>query len=161
MVSLNFLLAINLWYWSLVEEGTVTYSSILAWRIPWTESCRLQSIGSQRVRRDWVTEHWSLDSQAHKTSPIIINISFAPNKSLVQWYGTTEEKTRLHLEFCLKWRRALRPHVSFTVQWNCSESFSNYISNKLTCTFNISYPLENCTSFWAKWSFDLIKTCSR
>ena len=103
-----------------------------------------------------MTEHWSLDSQAHKTSPIIINISFAPNKSLVQWYGTTEEKTRLHLEFCLKWRRALRPHMSFTVQWNCSESFSKYLSNKLTCTFNISYPLENCTSFWAMWLFDFV-----
>ena len=29
-------------------------SSILAWRIPWTEEPgRLQSIGSQRVRHDW------------------------------------------------------------------------------------------------------------
>ena len=33
-----------------------TYSSTLAWRIPWTEkSCGLQSIRSQRVRHDWVT----------------------------------------------------------------------------------------------------------
>ena len=31
-----------------------THSSILAWRIPWTEEPgRLQSIGSQRVRHDW------------------------------------------------------------------------------------------------------------
>ena len=49
-----------------------------------------------------VSEHWSLDSQAHRICPIIINISFATNKSLVQWGGTTEEKTRLNLEFCLK-----------------------------------------------------------
>ena len=34
-----------------LEEGMATYSSILAWRIPWTEEFgRLQSIGSQRVR---------------------------------------------------------------------------------------------------------------
>ena len=34
-------------------EGIATYSSILAWRIPWTEeSGRLQSIGLQRVGRD-------------------------------------------------------------------------------------------------------------
>ena len=45
--------------WSLggedpLEEGMVTHSSILAWRIPWTEEPgRLQSIGSQRVGRDW------------------------------------------------------------------------------------------------------------
>ena len=31
-----------------------THSSILAWRIPWTEEpSGLQSIGSQRVRHDW------------------------------------------------------------------------------------------------------------
>ena len=34
----------------------VTHSCILAWRIPWTEKPgRLQSVGSQRVRPDWVT----------------------------------------------------------------------------------------------------------
>ena len=31
-----------------------TYSSVLAWEIPWTEELgRLQSKGSQRIRRDW------------------------------------------------------------------------------------------------------------
>ena len=34
-----------------LEEGMATYTSILAWRIPWTEeSGGLQSIGLQRVR---------------------------------------------------------------------------------------------------------------
>ena len=33
-----------------------THSSILAWRIPWTEEPdRLQSMKSQRVKHDWVT----------------------------------------------------------------------------------------------------------
>ena len=31
-----------------LEKGKATYSSILAWRIPWT----VQSLGSQRVRHD-------------------------------------------------------------------------------------------------------------
>ena len=36
-----------------LEKETATHSSILAWRIAWTEvSARLQSIGSQRVRHD-------------------------------------------------------------------------------------------------------------
>ena len=36
-----------------LEEGMATHSSILAWRIPWTEELgRLQSIESQRVRHD-------------------------------------------------------------------------------------------------------------
>ena len=34
-----------------LEKGMATHSSILAWRIPWTEEPgRLQSIGSHRVR---------------------------------------------------------------------------------------------------------------
>ena len=37
-----------------LEEHMATHSSILAWRIPWTEeSGRLWSIGSQRVRHNW------------------------------------------------------------------------------------------------------------
>ena len=45
--------------WSLgwvdpLEEGVATHSSILAWRVPWTEEPGgLQSMGSQRVGHDW------------------------------------------------------------------------------------------------------------
>ena len=36
-----------------LEKGKATHSSILTWRIPWTEKPGgLQSIGSQRVRHD-------------------------------------------------------------------------------------------------------------
>ena len=36
-----------------LEEGMATYSSILAWRIPWTgEPGGLQFVGSQRVGHD-------------------------------------------------------------------------------------------------------------
>ena len=51
--------------WSLGQEDPLveamaTHSSILAWRIPWTEEPGgLQSMGSHRVRHDWVT------AQAH------------------------------------------------------------------------------------------------
>ena len=47
--------------WSLsqkdpLEKGMATHSSILAWRIPWTEEPgELQSTGWQRVRHDWQT----------------------------------------------------------------------------------------------------------
>ena len=37
----------------LLEEGMATHSSILAWKIPWTEEPdRLQSVGSLRVGHD-------------------------------------------------------------------------------------------------------------
>ena len=39
-----------------LEKGMATQSSILPWRIPWTEEPGgLQSTGSQRVRHDWAT----------------------------------------------------------------------------------------------------------
>ena len=49
------------WVWSLgqedpLEKEMATHSSILAWRIPWTEEPGgLQSTGSQRVRYNWAT----------------------------------------------------------------------------------------------------------
>ena len=48
--------------WSLgwedpMEKETETHSSILAWKIPWTEQPgRLQSTGSQRVRHNWAIQ---------------------------------------------------------------------------------------------------------
>ena len=39
-----------------LENGMATHSSILAWRIPWTEKpAGLQTLGSQRVRHDQAT----------------------------------------------------------------------------------------------------------
>ena len=47
-----------------LEEGLATHSSILAWRIPWTEeSDGLQSMGSQRFRHNLATK------QHHHPSP--------------------------------------------------------------------------------------------
>ena len=41
-----------------LEKESATHSSILAWKIPWTEApSGLQSEGSQRVRHDWAKEH--------------------------------------------------------------------------------------------------------
>ena len=53
-----------------LEKEMATYSSILAWEIPWTEeSGGLQSRGSQRVRHDWVTEHEHKCVFNHKSTP--------------------------------------------------------------------------------------------
>ena len=41
-----------------LESETATYSSTPAWEIPWTEEpVRLQSMGLQRVRHNYATEH--------------------------------------------------------------------------------------------------------
>ena len=87
-----------------------TYSSTLAWRIPWTEEPgRLQSMGSLRVGHDWATSlllftfmHWR-----RKWQPTLV---FLPGKyhgrrSLVGCspWGRQESDTteRLHFHFSL------------------------------------------------------------
>ena len=41
-----------------LEKGKAAHSSVLAWRIPWTEEPgRVQSMGLQSVEHDWVTDY--------------------------------------------------------------------------------------------------------
>ena len=53
-----------------LEEGLATHSSILAWRISWTEEPGgLQSMESKRVRPNWATKHIGLPKwYSHKES---------------------------------------------------------------------------------------------
>ena len=47
-----------------LKEEMATHSSILAWKIPWTEEPgRLQSTRSQRIRHDWASEQQYLRNQ--------------------------------------------------------------------------------------------------
>ena len=59
----------EVWVWSLgqedpLEKEMATHSSILAWKISWTEEPgRLQSMGSRRARHNWARMHtlsWQL-----------------------------------------------------------------------------------------------------
>ena len=50
-----------------LEKGMATHSSVLAWRVPWTEQPgRLQSIGSQRVG---TTERLTLSTKTFANQP--------------------------------------------------------------------------------------------
>ena len=53
-----------------LEEGLTTYSSILAWRIPWIEETGgLQSVESQRAGHNWATfTHFTLCSSGKEPS---------------------------------------------------------------------------------------------
>ena len=64
-----------------LEKEMATHPSTLAWRIPWTEEPgRLQSLGSQRVGRDWATErhitshvlHMSVHNPESKTQSFLV-----------------------------------------------------------------------------------------
>ena len=77
--------------WSLswedpLQEGMAIHSSILAWRIPWTEvPGGLQSVGSQRVRHDW--SNWApctLGSRVRSGSYILL-YAFFVFLNFLQW----------------------------------------------------------------------------
>ena len=73
------------------EEGMATHSSLLAWRIPWTEEPGgLQSIGSQRVGHGW-------SDLAHThAQPYTISFSpcLAPSSSLYHQRAENQVKNR-------------------------------------------------------------------
>ena len=60
----------NIWSlgWEvLLEKKMATHLSIFAWKIPWTEEADgLESMGSQRVGINWVTEHAYVHSKNAK-----------------------------------------------------------------------------------------------
>ena len=64
--------------WSLggeepLEKGMATHSSILAWRISWTEEPGgLQSMGSHRVAHDWATNAFTFKG-FRGGAPLLIN----------------------------------------------------------------------------------------
>ena len=78
--------------WSLgwedpLEKEMATHSSTLVWKIPWAEELgRLQSMGSQRVRHDWVT---SVYICIMKYYSVLINLVIYINISEGEGHYTT------------------------------------------------------------------------
>ena len=92
------------------EKAMTSHSRTLAWKIPWTEEPGgLQSMGSLRVRHDWVTSlslftfmHWRRKWQP---TPVFLPGEFQGRWSLVgcRLWGRRESDTteRLHFHFSL------------------------------------------------------------
>ena len=79
----NLLAMREMWAWSLsqedpLEKGMATHSNILAWRIQWTaEPGGLQSMESQRVGLDWVTNTFHLPCTCFYTHLTLVDTSLA------------------------------------------------------------------------------------
>jgi len=76
-----------------------THSSILAWRIPWTEELgRLQSMGSLRIRHDWETSLSLFCIGEGNGNPLQYSCLENPRDRGAWWaavYGVTQSQTRL------------------------------------------------------------------
>ena len=116
------------WVWSLsgedpLEKGMATHSSILAWRIPWTEEPgRLQSMGSQK----WVTfTHSSLVLTSRILKKLIL-----PVLSLVLW--RSGKSLISHLGSASLWW-LLKYFVNYL-------AFSSYSSGTVSCLSSLQCP---------------------
>ena len=97
-----------------LEEGMAAHSSILAWRIPWTEkSGRQQSMGLQRVRHDWVTKHST--RKAKQTECIFFKTETVPyNKQQRQEAPkrnskASQIKQEMRISLVVQWLRIYLP----------------------------------------------------
>ena len=66
-----------------LEKRIATHSNILAWRIPQTEEPDgLQSMGSQRIRHDWVTKE---EQRGKVASPRLVTECWEGRRRLIPW----------------------------------------------------------------------------
>ena len=99
------------WIWSLGQEDLLkaemtTYSSMLAWKIPWTEEAgRLQSKGQQRVAHCWMTKHSSF------LFPFLL--SYSTGICDREGISSVQSLSRIWL-FATPWAAALQASLSIT-----------------------------------------------
>jgi len=127
----------------------------LVWKIPWTEEPGgLQSMGPQRVRHDWVTEHpqyvtyifWGLIKLRNTTLNTLGKIVYISEETIYDittGFGNWDDLLRnyphtLKLSFLSKWLRSL--YSAMNMWQNCS--FAPVMENKLlrltSDTFNMN-----------------------
>ena len=95
-----------------LEKEMATHSSILAWKIPWTEEPgRLQSMGLKRVRHDWATS----------LSLFILHLILSLSLYLYRWLSGKESACQCSCRRCgfdswignIPWRRKWQPTPVF------------------------------------------------
>ena len=92
------------WVWSLgrenpLEKEMATHSSTLALKIPWTEEPgRLPSIGSQRVKHDWVTSLSLSHTIRAKYTFFSVNVNL-PGKEHVTVHNKSLNKFKMIVKY--------------------------------------------------------------
>ena len=138
--------------WSLgwedpLEKEMVTHSTILAWRIPWTEKPgRLQSMGSQRVGHDWATSSPSsspsfiTEGLCYLSPPTIILIMTEKQVhfSLNSYYMLPTGLANLHLLFPVLTTDSLIAYMRWSQDWTRRQQL------RLIPLHQACFPSANC-----------------
>ena len=103
LLNFAYVVSFYLFFKAHLEKEIAIYSSILAWKIPWTEEPgRLQSTGSQRVRHNRATS-LSLSPSLHNTCPSSVWLrGFLRGISRAQVFGLTTESGADFFTTCLQ-----------------------------------------------------------
>ena len=92
-----------------LEKGMATHSSILAWRIPWTEECGgLQFTGLQRVGHNWATNTFTLPRVKHFifcTSVLVLTLLQKGYYLILQMMKPREIRSIFQGHIACKWQR--------------------------------------------------------
>ena len=117
-----------------LKKGMATHSSILAWEIPWTEEPNgLQSMGSQRVRHNWVTNAYAQITQDYLSTLL-------PETSITWAKSFLPCNIFLSLLFYLAMPLVLRFLSSSTRDW--TQALGG--ESEFPCRSLLSYPTNNC-----------------
>ena len=144
-----------------LEKETATHSSIVAWRIPWTEEPGgLQSTGSQRVGHDWATSLWifTYENLRHKE---INNLSETTQMIITTVQVRTATTASQGPD---SWSKECSPAPVFLPLLHCCAAlpptvrcpFLVYSFLFLTCLHHITLIVGSSTAFISHWKETLM-----
>ena len=126
-----------------LEEEMATHSSILAWKIPWTELCRLQSTGLQRGRHDWVTKH----SSASTISFLLITLQSTSLAliSLPSFRVSPLKDTWFRIQHSCKQNSFFSLQKSFLIFWPWHHSFLHNFLEYVSYIHSFMWERDTCS----------------
>ena len=128
-----------------LEKGMATHSSILAWKIPWTEEPGgLQSVGLLRVGHDWATSlslftfmHWRRKWQLTPVFFFFLIICILGNSLVVQCLGLCTLTPASTGSIRVRELGSHKPHSAVT---NNNNGHSNGYERLFHCDFYLHLP---------------------
>ena len=111
------------------EKKMATHSSILAWRIPWTEKpSRLQSIVSQRVGQNWETNTMISSVQLLSRVQLFATPWIAARQASLSITNSGSSPKLMCIESVMPilWYTYLKIIFQFLVTWNFKVSLNQF-----------------------------------